>query len=109
MINIFRPASTQCIPQSVLEIWSYDYDTIANLTDSEIKATINRAEIISPMTGRVLTIGLLIGGISRSANGEIVSASVLKCDYTLKKNDIFDEGTGRNVSYTTKLDCFCCT
>ena len=85
----------------MLEIWSYDYDTIANLTDSEIKTTINSPGIISPMTGRVLPIGFLIGGISR-LNGTIKSASVLKCDYRLKKNDVFDEGSGRNVSCTLK-------
>ena len=54
------------------------------------------------MTGRVLPIAFLIGGIVRSGNGTIERASILKCDYRLKKNDVFDETSGRNVSYTSK-------
>ena len=96
---ISRAASATCIPASVLELWSYDRATIANLTDQQIKDTINSQGLVSPMTGQNITIERLVGGpVKRGQNGDIVSASVLKVDYRLKKQDVFDEGKGRDVS-----------
>ena len=82
-----------------MELWSYDYNKISNLTEQEIKITINTAGLVSPMTGRNVTIERLIGGpVKRDQNGKIISASVLKVDYKLKKQDVFDDSKGRDVS-----------
>ncbi|XP_066936303.1 patched domain-containing protein 3-like [Clytia hemisphaerica] len=90
-------ASADCIPASILEVWSYNRTIIENLTDKEIKSTINKGGLLSPMTGRLVTVERLIGGPVVRDNGTIVKASVLKVDYRLQKQDIFDKGKGRDV------------
>ncbi|XP_066915627.1 patched domain-containing protein 3-like [Clytia hemisphaerica] len=94
----YSAAGSACIPTSVLELWSYDRAIISNLTNDQIKATINSQGLVSPMTGQNITIERLVGGpVKRGQNGDIEEASVLKVDYRLKKQDIFDEGSGRDV------------
>jgi len=88
----------ECIPSSVLELWSYDYNQLLNLTNDAILDKINTPGLLSPMTGRNITLERIIGGSLVKDQGRIVSASVLKVDYRLKKQDIFDSSKGRNVS-----------
>ena len=103
----YRPSGGLCIPGSILELWSYDYNKISNLTEQEIKNTINTAGLVSPMTGRNITIERLIGGpVKRDQNGRIISASVLKVDYKLKKQDVFDKSSGKDVRIFSICFCF---
>ena len=94
----YRAGGLECIPSSILELWSYDYNQISNLTDEAILEKINTQGLLSPVTGRTITIERIIGGSLVKDQGRIVSASVLKVDYRLTKQDIFDTSKGRNVS-----------
>jgi len=86
----------QCVPTSVLELWFYNATNINNITnDADIKTAINVKPLRSPMTGKVLVLENLVGGISkRDANGDISTASVLRINYKLQKQEVFDEGQG---------------
>ncbi|XP_066910125.1 NPC1-like intracellular cholesterol transporter 1 [Clytia hemisphaerica] len=94
----YTPGGSVCIPSSVLELWSYNLTLISSLTETDIKNTINTPGVVSPMTGRSIVMERIIGGpVQRDSTGNITGAPVLKVDYRLKKQDVFDKATGRNV------------
>lgn len=74
-----------CLGFSILELWKYDREAIANLTKQEIVDKLNSTKI-SPVTGHTVDYSELLGGVQRDWSGRIVSATGLYSNWMLHVN-----------------------
>ncbi|XP_055549152.1 patched domain-containing protein 3-like [Wyeomyia smithii] len=74
-----------CMEFSILELWKYDRDVIAQLTKEQIVEKLNKTKI-SPVTGHTVDFTELLGGVERDWSGRIVSASSVKTNWMLHVN-----------------------
>ncbi|XP_065087008.1 NPC intracellular cholesterol transporter 1-like [Ochlerotatus camptorhynchus] len=74
-----------CFGLSILELWKYDREVIANLTKKDIVDKLNSTKI-SPVTGHTIDFSELLGGIQRDWTGRIVSATGLYSNWMVHVN-----------------------
>ncbi|XP_053693061.1 patched domain-containing protein 3-like [Sabethes cyaneus] len=74
-----------CIELSILELWKYDRDVIAQLTKEQIVEKLNKTKI-SPVTGHTVDYTEMLGGVERDWSGRIVSASSVMTNWMLHVN-----------------------
>lgn len=67
---------TGCLLNSILELWNFDAEKMANLTKDDILDRIARTNI-SSTSGHERSFDRLLGGIKRNSTGHIVSATGL--------------------------------
>lgn len=71
--------------ESLVEIWRFDEDKIAQLTKKQIIKAINKTKI-SPVSGHASEFYNLLGGVTRNAAGEIISAKSVLSFWMLHVN-----------------------
>ncbi|XP_058824384.1 NPC intracellular cholesterol transporter 1-like [Topomyia yanbarensis] len=74
-----------CMEFSILELWKYDRQVIAQLTKEQIVDKLNKTKI-SPVTGHTVDYSELLGGVERDWSGRIVSATSLMSNWMLHVN-----------------------
>ena len=73
--GLIKLSKKQCYERSILEIWGYDRDTIAGLTDEEIIEDLNSADT-SAVFGIKTNFSSMLSGIERDESGRIVKAKI---------------------------------
>lgn len=74
-----------CLERSILELWKFDREVIANLTKEQIVDKLNSTKI-SPVTGHTIDFSELLGGVQRDWTGRIVSATALYSNWMIHVN-----------------------
>ncbi|XP_058455375.1 NPC intracellular cholesterol transporter 1-like [Malaya genurostris] len=74
-----------CMEFSILELWKFDREVIAQLTKEQIVDKLNKTKI-SPVTGHTVDYSELLGGIERDWSGHIVTATSLQSNWMVHVN-----------------------
>ncbi|CAG0886016.1 unnamed protein product [Cyprideis torosa] len=75
--GMIEDAERMCMAKSLLEIWSYDEDTILSLTKEEIVEAVNNATT-SPIFGSTVNYTNFLGGITYDSSGRVAAARVAR-------------------------------
>ncbi|XP_060075668.1 NPC intracellular cholesterol transporter 1-like, partial [Ylistrum balloti] len=83
-------AGSNCLVNSVLELWSYNHASITGASASDILNTINTATV-SPLYGRMYDVTTALGGIIYSTGTTVSVARAAKMTFYLKGDRASEE------------------
>ncbi|XP_068233712.1 patched-related protein 9-like, partial [Palaemon carinicauda] len=95
--DLLESKQSLCYETSLLEIWGYDDDAIAKLTDEKVVRDVNEA-FMSNVFGYPTNFDKYLGGIQRDENNTIIAAKATLHTWTTQiqknKTNVVDIGTG---------------
>ncbi|XP_014230059.1 protein patched homolog 3-like [Trichogramma pretiosum] len=82
---IYNSLAKGCLLFSIMDIWEFNSTLIKSQTKEDIVSKFNSVNI-SPTLGHPLNYSQLLGGITRDEEGRIISAKVVKTQWTVYVN-----------------------
>ncbi|XP_076462610.1 patched domain-containing protein 3-like isoform X2 [Babylonia areolata] len=92
VVDVCVKAGSNCLIQSILELWSYDDATIRSLTQVQIQTDINNITT-SPMYYTTIDLATMLGGRSYDSSGDVIGAQAALMTFLLRGTDDIKDTT----------------